>query len=44
MRTELVTTLKRQAKRLLSEVERTRQPMMITQHGIARGAPWRKDG
>jgi prevent-host-death family protein len=34
MRTELVTTLKRQATRLLSEVERTRQPMMITQHGL----------
>ena len=34
MRTELVTTLKRQATRLLSEVERTREPMMITQHGL----------
>ncbi len=34
MRTELVTTLKRQATRLLSEVERTGKPMMITQHGL----------
>jgi len=34
MRTELVTTLKRQATRLLSELERTREPMMITQHGL----------
>ena len=34
MRTELVTTLKRQATELLSEVERDRQPILITQHGI----------
>jgi prevent-host-death family protein len=32
MRTELVTTLKRQARKLLSEIERDRQPILITQH------------
>ncbi|MFO0596825.1 MAG: type II toxin-antitoxin system Phd/YefM family antitoxin [Myxococcaceae bacterium] len=34
MRTELVTTLKRQATRLLDELERTREPITITQHGL----------
>lgn len=34
MRTELVTTLKRQATELLSELERNREPILITQHGI----------
>jgi prevent-host-death family protein len=34
MRTELVTTLKRQATELLSELERDRQPILITQHGL----------
>ena len=34
MRTELVTTLKRQATKLLSELERNRQPILITQHGV----------
>ncbi len=34
MRTELVTTLKRQATELLSELERERQPILITQHGV----------
>jgi len=34
MRTELVTTLKRQATELLSEIERDRQPILITQHGV----------
>lgn len=34
MRTELVTTLKRQATELLSDVERDRQPILITQHGL----------
>lgn len=34
MRTELVTTLKRQATELLSEIERERQPILITQHGV----------
>jgi len=33
MRTELVTTLKRQATELLSALERDRQPILITQHG-----------
>ena len=33
MRTELVTTLKRQATELLSELERDREPILITQHG-----------
>lgn len=34
MRTELVTTLKRQATDLISDVERDRQPILITQHGL----------
>ena len=34
MRTELVTTLKRQANELLSEIERSREPILITQHGL----------
>lgn len=34
MRTELVTTLKRQATELLSELERSRKPILITQHGL----------
>jgi prevent-host-death family protein len=34
MRTELVTTLKRQATELLSEIERSREPILITQHGL----------
>lgn len=34
MRTELVTTLKRQATDLLADVERNRQPILITQHGL----------
>ena len=34
MRTELVTTLKRKATRLLADLERTRRPIAITQHGI----------
>jgi prevent-host-death family protein len=34
MRTELVTTLKRQATELLDELERSREPILITQHGI----------
>lgn len=34
MRTELVTTLKRQATALLSEVERDKEPILITQHGL----------
>lgn len=34
MRTELVTTLKRQATELLSDIERDKQPILITQHGL----------
>ncbi len=34
MRTELVTTLKRQATELLSAIERDKEPILITQHGL----------
>lgn len=34
MRTELVTTLKRQATVLLCEIERDKEPILITQHGL----------
>ncbi len=34
MRTELVTTLKRKASDLLSDIERDREPILITQHGL----------
>ena len=34
MRTELVTTLKRQATELLSDIERDKEPILITQHGL----------
>ena len=34
MRTELVTTLKRQATKLLSDLEKHREPILITQHGL----------
>jgi prevent-host-death family protein len=34
MRTELVTTLKRQATELISDLERDKQPILITQHGL----------
>ncbi len=34
MRTELVTTLKRRATELLDELERSREPILITQHGL----------
>lgn len=33
MRTALVTTLKRRATEILSELERDRAPVLITQHG-----------
>ncbi len=33
-RTAIVTTLKRRATELLAEVERDRQPILITQHGL----------
>lgn len=34
MRTELVTTLKRQATELLAELQSAREPILITQHGL----------
>jgi prevent-host-death family protein len=34
MRTELVTTLKRRATELLADVERDKEPILITQHGL----------
>ncbi len=34
MRTELVTTLKRRATDLLQDVAATREPILITQHGL----------
>ncbi len=34
MRTELVTTLKRKATDLLSELAQDREPILITQHGL----------
>ncbi len=33
MKTELVTTLKRQATRLLSDLHETGEPVLITEHG-----------
>jgi prevent-host-death family protein len=33
MRTELVTTLKRQATELLADVDKRREPILITEHG-----------
>ena len=34
MRTGLVTTLKRQAAEVLSDLERDKEPILITQHGL----------
>lgn len=34
MRTELVTTLKRQATEILAELQRDGEPILITQHGV----------
>ena len=34
MRTELVTTLKRQATEILADLERDKEPILITQHGL----------
>ena len=34
MRTELVTTLKRRATELLTELQSAREPILITQHGM----------
>ena len=33
MKTELVTTLKRQATRLIAELQAARSPILITEHG-----------
>lgn len=33
MKTELVTTLKRQATRILSELRISKEPVLITEHG-----------
>lgn len=34
MRTEFLTTLKRKAAELISEVSSAQEPMLITQHGL----------
>jgi prevent-host-death family protein len=34
MRIELVTTLKRQATELLADIEKSKEPILITQHGL----------
>ena len=34
MRTELVTTLKRQATRILADLHQSKDPVLITEHGI----------
>lgn len=34
MRTELVTTLKRKATKLLAALKREQEPVLITQHGL----------
>lgn len=34
MRTEPVTTLKRQATEILNQLENDREPILITQHGV----------
>jgi len=34
MRTELVTTLKRKATELISEISAGQEPVLITQHGL----------
>jgi prevent-host-death family protein len=34
MRTELVTTLKRKATELLTDLAKHREPILITQHGL----------
>ena len=34
MKTQLVTTLKRQATKILTQVARERSPVLITHHGI----------
>ena len=34
MRTELVTTLKRQATRILADIRESKDPVLITEHGV----------
>jgi prevent-host-death family protein len=34
MKTQLVTTLKRQATKILSELVKDQRPVLITQHGV----------
>ena len=34
MKTELVTTLKRKATEIISEITRKHEPVLITQHGL----------
>lgn len=34
MRTHLVTTLKRQATRILGQLAKDRSPVLVTQHGV----------
>ncbi|MEZ5307177.1 MAG: type II toxin-antitoxin system Phd/YefM family antitoxin [Pyrinomonadaceae bacterium] len=34
MRIELVTTLKRQATRILAELRKSKEPILITEHGM----------
>lgn len=33
MKTELVTTLKRQATKILADLHQTKEPVLITEHG-----------
>ena len=34
MKTELVTTLKRQATRILADLHESKEPVLITEHGL----------
>jgi prevent-host-death family protein len=34
MKTELVTTLKREATKILAELHSTKEPVLITEHGL----------
>ncbi len=34
MKTELVTTLKRQATKILAELHESKEPVLITEHGL----------
>lgn len=35
MKVELVTTLKRQATKILAELHQSKEPVLITEHGLA---------